>query len=42
MVNLNNVSKALQRGEADKVSEFVKQALSENITPKKILEEGLI
>ena len=42
MVNLNNVSEALQRGEADKVSEFVKQALSENITPKKILEEGLI
>ena len=42
MIDLNAVSEALQRGEADKVSELVKKALEENITPKKILEEGLI
>jgi len=42
MVNLNDISEALQRGKADKVSELVKQALNENITPKNILEEGLI
>jgi len=42
MVNLSDISKALQRGRADKVSELVKQALKENIAPKKILEEGLI
>jgi len=42
MIDLEVVSEALQRGEADQVSEFVKQALEENITPKKILEEGLI
>ncbi len=42
MVNLNDISEALQRGKADKVSELVKQALNENITPKKILDEGLI
>ncbi|MHC2995005.1 MAG: corrinoid protein [Candidatus Atribacteria bacterium] len=42
MLNLNDVSEALQRGKADKVSELVKQALNENVTPKKILEEGLI
>ena len=42
MIDLNAVSEALQRGEADQVSEFVKQALEENIVPKKILEEGLI
>ena len=42
MVNLNNVSEALQRGDAEKVAELVKQALEENLTPKKILEDGLI
>ena len=42
MVNLNGVSEALQKGKADKVSELVKQALNEGITPKNILEEGLI
>jgi len=30
MVNLNNVSEALQRGDAEKVAELVKQALEEN------------
>jgi len=42
MVNLNNISEALQSGRAEKVRELVKQALNENIIPKKILEEGLI
>ena len=42
MIDFKAVSEALQRGEADQVSEFVKQALEENIAPKKILEEGLI
>jgi len=42
MVDLNKVSEALQRGDAEKVGELVKQALEENLTPKKILEDGLI
>jgi len=42
MVNLNDISEALQRGKADKVSELVKQALNEGVTPKNILEESLI
>ena len=42
MIDLNAVSEALQRGDADQVSECVKQALKEDIIPKKILEEGLI
>ena len=42
MVNLNNISEALQSGRAEKVRELVKQALNEDIIPKKILEEGLI
>jgi len=42
MVNLNNISEALQSGRAEKVQELVKQALNEDIIPKKILEEGLI
>jgi len=42
MVDLNNVSEALQRGDAEKVAELVKQALEENLLPKDILENGLI
>ena len=42
MVDLNNVSEALQRGDAEKVEELVKKALEENLTPKIILEDGLI
>ena len=42
MIDLNDISKALQRGKAEKVSELVKQALNEGVTPKNILEEGLI
>ncbi|PIY31592.1 MAG: cobalamin-binding protein [Candidatus Infernicultor aquiphilus] len=42
MVDLKNVSEALQRGDAKKVEELVKQALEENLLPKDILENGLI
>jgi len=42
MVDLNKVSEALQRGDAEKVGEFVKKALEEKLTPKEILENGLI
>ncbi len=42
MVDLNVISEALQRGDAEKVEELVKKALEENLTPKKILEDGLI
>ncbi|OFW51628.1 MAG: methyltransferase, partial [Actinobacteria bacterium RBG_13_35_12] len=42
MVDLNNISEALQRGDAEKVAELVKQALEENLLPKDILENGLI
>ena len=42
MVDLNKVSEALQRGDAEKVAELVKQALEENLLPKDILENGLI
>jgi len=42
MVDLNNVSEALQRGDAEKVRELVTQALEENLLPKDILENGLI
>ncbi len=42
MVDLNNVSEALQRGDTEKVEELVKQALEENLLPKDILENGLI
>ena len=42
MVDLNVVSETLQRGDAEKVEELVKKALEESLTPKKILEDGLI
>ncbi len=42
MVNLNGISESLQRGDAEKVEELVKQALEENLLPKDILENGLI
>lgn len=42
MVDLNNVSESLQRGDAEKVKELVKQALAEGLVPKEILENGLI
>ena len=42
MVDLNVISEALQRGDAEKAKELVKKALEENLAPKKILEDGLI
>lgn len=42
MVDLNKVSEALQRGDAEKVGELVKKALEEKLAPKEILENGLI
>jgi 5-methyltetrahydrofolate--homocysteine methyltransferase len=42
MVDLNNVSESLQRGDAEKVEELVRGALGENLLPKDILENGLI
>jgi len=42
MLNLDTISAALQQGEAEKVSELVNQALKEDITPKRILNDALI
>ena len=42
MVDLNDISEALQKGDAEKVEELVKKSLEENLSPKKILEDGLI
>lgn len=42
MVDLNNISESLQRGDAEKVKELVMQALEEKVIPKDILENGLI
>ena len=42
MVDLNNVSESLQRGNVEKVRELVMRALEEKLTPKEILENGLI
>lgn len=42
MVDFNDISEALQRGDAEKVEELVRKSLEENLSPKKILEDGLI
>ncbi len=42
MVDLDEISEALQRGDAGKVEELVRLALQEKLTPKDILENGLI
>lgn len=42
MVDLASIAEALQRGEAGKVEELVRLALQEKLTPKDILENGLI
>lgn len=42
MVDLNNISEALQRGDADTVGILVHTALSEGVSPKEILDNGLI
>ncbi|MDD3656539.1 MAG: corrinoid protein [Atribacterota bacterium] len=42
MLDLNEISEALQRGDAGKVEELVRLALAEKLSPKEILENGLI
>jgi len=42
MVDLNNISESLQRGDAESVKELVTKALEEELTPKDILQNGLI
>ncbi|MDD3427321.1 MAG: corrinoid protein [Caldisericia bacterium] len=42
MVDFDEISEALQRGDAGKVEELVRLALQEKLTPKDILENGLI
>ncbi len=42
MLDLNEISEALQRGDAGKVEELVQQALTEQFSPRAILENGLI
>ena len=38
----NRISKSLQEGDDEKVYELTKQAINEKISPKKILDKGLI
>ncbi len=42
MIDIKDIAEALQRGDADKVGELVRLALTEELTPKEILENGLI
>jgi 5-methyltetrahydrofolate--homocysteine methyltransferase len=42
MAIFDDISAALQKGQAPKVAELTKQALAEGKTPKEILEKGLI
>jgi 5-methyltetrahydrofolate--homocysteine methyltransferase len=42
MADLQAMAEALIRGDRNKVVEFTKQALAENVPAKKVLEEGLI
>jgi 5-methyltetrahydrofolate--homocysteine methyltransferase len=42
MVDFNKLSESLQRGDAESVKELVAKALEEELTPKDILEKGLI
>ena len=42
MLDLNEISEALQRGDAGKVEKLVRLALAEKLSPKEILENGLI
>lgn len=41
-MDLKEISQLVQRGNVKKTKEFVQQALNENLSPKDILEEGLI
>ena len=42
MIDIKDIAEALQRGDADKVGELVRLALTEELAPKEILENGLI
>ncbi len=42
MADLNGISAALQKGDRNTVTKLVQQAIDEKVSPKKILEEGLI
>jgi len=42
MVDLNNISMAVQRGDANKTKELIRKAFEEKLTPKEILDNGLI
>jgi len=42
MLDLNEISEALQRGDAGKVEKLVRLALAEKLSPKEILENSLI
>ena len=42
MVDFKSLCEALQRGDADTVEEMVKTALAEDVSPKEILDNGLI
>ncbi len=42
MVDVKEISEALQKGEADKVGELVSSSLAEGLSPKEILDNGLI
>jgi len=42
MVDLNELSQSLIRGDRTKVAELTRQAVAQNVGAKKILEEGLI
>lgn len=42
MVDLASIAEALQRGDAGKVEELIRLALEEELSPKEILENGLI
>lgn len=42
MVDFQNISEALQKGDANKVAELISSALAEGLSPKNILDNGLI
>ena len=42
MIDFRDISEALQRGDADNVEKMVKTALAEDVSPKEILDNGLI
>jgi len=42
VIDFRDISEALQRGDADNVEKMVKIALAEDVSPKEILDNGLI